>query len=49
MLAALSAECKAHGVGMLIALMASNEEAQSFYKSVDGAAMHDMGIWMEIK
>ena len=49
LLTALRAECKAHGVGMLIALMASNEEAQRFYKNVDGAAIHDMGIWMEIK
>ena len=44
----LRAECKRRGVGMLIALMAQNDEAQRFYKSVEGAEMHDTGIWMEI-
>ena len=45
----LRAECKAQGVGILIALMASNEEAQRFYRSVKDAAVHDMGIWIDIK
>ena len=49
LLSALRNECKAQGVGMLIALMASNDEAQRFYKSVEGASIHDSGIWMEIR
>ena len=34
---------------MLIALMAGNDEAQRFYRSVEGASIHDTGIWMEIQ
>lgn len=45
----LRAECKEQGVGVLIALMASNEEAQRFYKSVQNASIHDTGIWIEIE
>ena len=48
LLAALRQECKAQGVGVLIALTAGNDEAQRFYKSVAHASMHDTGIWMEI-
>ena len=33
----------------LIALTASNDEAQSFYKSVPDSSMHDTGIWIDIK
>ena len=49
LLAALRAECKEQGVGVLIALMANNEEAQSFYKKVEDASIHDTGIWIDIK
>ena len=49
LLTALRTECKAQGVGMLIALMAGNDEAQRFYRSVEGASIHDTGMWMEIK
>ena len=49
LLEALRAECKRRGVGVLIALMASNEEAQRFYQSVKDASVHDMGIWMDAK
>ena len=48
LLNALRAECKKRGVGVLIALMANNEEAQSFYKNVEDASIHDTGIWMDI-
>ena len=48
LLAALRAECKARGVSVLIALMANNDEAVSFYKSVGNASMHDTGIWIDI-
>ena len=49
LLHALKAECKKQGAGVLIALMADNEEAQRFYQSVQDASIHDTGIWMEIK
>ncbi len=48
LLKALRAECKEQGVGLLIALMANNDEAQRFYKEVDGASIHDTGIWIDI-
>ena len=49
LLDALREECKKQGVGVLIALMANNEEAQRFYKSVKDASIHDTGIWIDIK
>lgn len=49
LLNALREECKRQGVGVLIALMANNDEAQSFYKSVEDASIHDTGIWIDIK
>ena len=39
---------KAEGIGTLIALTASNEEAQRFYRSVQNAEMRDTGIWIDI-
>ena len=45
----LREECKRQGVGVLIALMANNNEAQKFYKSVEDASIHDTGIWIDIK
>ena len=49
LLEALRAECKKQGAGVLIALMANNEEAQRFYKNVEDASIHDTGIWIDIK
>lgn len=49
LLNALRDECKNQGVGVLIALMANNAEAQSFYKGVEDASIHDTGIWIDIK
>ena len=49
LLEALRAACKRRGVGVLIALMANNEEAQRFYRSVKDASIHDTGIWMDVK
>lgn len=49
LLTTLRTECKERGVGVLIALMANNDEAQRFYKSVKDASIHDTGIWMEIE
>ena len=44
----LREELKKRGVGMLIALMAENAEAKSFYGSVQNASVHDTAIWIEI-
>ena len=44
----LRKELKKQDVGLLIALMANNEEAQRFYNNVENASIHDTGIWMEI-
>lgn len=46
LLAALRRECKERGAGLIIALMARNDEAQRFYQSVEGASIHDTGIWI---
>ena len=48
LLKALREECKRQGVGVLIALMAGNDEAQRFYRSVENASIHDTGIWIDI-
>ena len=40
---------KERQIDTLIALTASNEEAQSFYKSVPDSEMRDIGIWIDIK
>ena len=45
----LKKELKDLGVDTLIALTASNDEAQRFYKSILDSEMHDMGIWITIK
>ena len=49
LLEALRSECKKRGAGLLIALVANNDEAQRFYKSVEGASIHDTGIWIDIQ
>jgi GNAT superfamily N-acetyltransferase len=42
-------ECKRQGAGVLIALMANNDEALRFYKNIKDASIHDTGIWIELK
>lgn len=49
LLAALRAECREQGVRVLIALMANNDEARSFYNKVENASIHDTGIWIDIE
>lgn len=39
---------KANHIDTLIALTASNEEAQRFYKSIPNSQMRDVGIWIDI-
>ena len=40
---------KEKGIDTIIALTASNDEAQSFYKAVPDSEMHDTGIWINVK
>ena len=49
LLSALRERLKALGVDTLIALTASNEEAQRFYRAVPDSVMRDTGIWIDIK
>lgn len=44
----LRKECKNQGSGVLIALMANNDEAQRFYRNIKGASIHDTGIWIDV-
>ena len=48
LLETLRYDLKERKVSLLIALMAQNDEAQRFYRSVDGASIHDEGIWIDI-
>ena len=48
LLEALREVLKERGIETLIALTASNEEAQSFYKSIPNSQMRDIGIWIDI-
>ena len=48
LLEALRETLKERGIETLIALTASNEEAQSFYKSIPNSQMRDIGIWIDI-
>jgi RimJ/RimL family protein N-acetyltransferase len=49
LLAELKRVLKGRGIDTLIALTASNDEAQRFYRSIPGSEMHDTGIWICIK
>lgn len=49
LLGELKSRLKALGADTLIALTASNDEAQRFYKSIPDSEMHDVGIWIDIK
>ena len=40
---------KNEGVDTLVALIASNDEAQRFYRSLENAEIRDEGIWIDIK
>ncbi len=48
LLAELRHRMKHAGASQLIALMAANEEAQRFYRAVEGASIHDEGIWIDL-
>ena len=49
MLTELRRLLKMRGIETLIALTASNDEAQRFYKSISDSFMRDIGIWIDIK
>lgn len=37
-----------YGVDTLLGLIAANEEAQRFYRSLDNAVIRDEGIWIDL-
>lgn len=45
---ALCKELKARGISTMVGLIAANEEAQSFYRSLPNALIRDQGIWIDI-
>ena len=49
LLGALKQVLKSRHIDTLIALTASNDEAQRFYKSIPESEMRDIGIWIDIK
>lgn len=49
MLSELIQRLKSQNIETLIALTASNDEAQRFYKSVPNSEMRDIGIWIDIQ
>lgn len=48
LMASLRAELKKRGVDTLIGLIASNEDAQRFYRNLSDAQIRDEGIWIDI-
>ena len=48
MLTKLRQQLKELGADTLIALTASNDEAQRFYRAISGSEMHDTGIWINL-
>ena len=48
LLAELRCRMRQAGAIQIIALMAVNEEAQRFYRAVEGASIHDEGIWIDL-
>lgn len=48
LMAALRAELKRQGVDTLIGLIASNPDAQRFYRNLPNAEIKDQGIWIDL-
>lgn len=44
----LRSRLKAAGANTLVGLIAANEEAQRFYRSLDNAVIRDEGIWIDL-
>ena len=49
LMATLRNELKERGIDTLIALIASNDEAQRFYSNLPDSQIRDEGIWIDIK
>ena len=49
MLSELIQRLKSQNIETLIALTASNDEAQRFYKSIPNSEMRDTGIWIDVQ
>ena len=49
MLEALRGILKNNNIDTSIALTASNDEAQNFYRNIPNSKMRDIGIWIDIK
>ncbi len=47
LMTALRRELKENGIDTLIGLIASNEDAQHFYRNLHNAEIRDEGIWIE--
>ena len=47
LMAALRKELKARSVDTLVGLIAANDEAQRFYRSMQNALIRDEGIWID--
>ncbi len=48
LMTALRKELKGQGVDTLIGLIASNDDAQRFYRNLSNAVIRDEGIWIDI-
>lgn len=48
LMSALRTELKARGLDTLVGLIASNEEAQRFYRHLPNAIVRDEGIWINL-
>lgn len=48
LLEALRKELKARGIDTLIGLIASNEDAQRFYRNLPNSEIKDEGIWIDL-
>lgn len=49
LLSELLQRLKEKNIETLIALTATNDEAQKFYKSIPNSQMKDIGIWIDVK
>ena len=47
LMAVLRKELSVMGIDTLVGLIAANEEAQRFYRSMQGAIIRDEGIWID--
>ena len=48
LMAELRRQLKTRGVDTMVALIAANDEAQRFYRAMEGAKIRDEGIWIDL-